>query len=37
MSFVCEKCRDGEHCGRDRNDTWCDCQHRGPIKPEPPR
>lgn len=26
--FVCEACRNGEHCGRDRDDTWCDCQHR---------
>lgn len=28
-AFVCEGCREGDHCGRD--DTWCDCQHRGAI------
>lgn len=26
MRFVCEHCRDSEHC--QRADTWCDCQHR---------
>ncbi len=33
MNFVCEKCRHApdkpaEHCGRPREDSWCDCQHR---------
>ena len=26
MNFVCDRCRDGDHCSG--NEAWCDCQHR---------